>query len=159
MLVALLASAVLAQAVPACTGSQLTGSFAEIPGSPGAGQISYLLRLTNVSAQTCFVTGLPRLQLLGRRGKALPTHVIAEQPGALTAVRVELRHGGSTTATARFSPDVPGPGERTIGRCELPAYRLRVRPNGGGSVLVPIRQPTSVCEHGRLKMTAFSVAK
>ena len=33
-----------------CKGSQLTGSFAAVPGSAGAGNISYRLRLKNVSS-------------------------------------------------------------------------------------------------------------
>src|SRR5262249_42653789 len=73
---------------------------------------------------------------------------------ALTAVRVDLPPGARARATARFSPDVPGPGEQTIGRCEPVAHTLRVAPGGGGTLRAPIRQPTPVCEHGPMTWTA-----
>ena len=138
-----------------CKGPQLAGSFAAVPGSAGAGNISYLLRLKNVSKTACSVTGLPQGQLLGRHGGVLPTHVRAAFPGALSAVLVTLRPGQSARATARFSPDVPGTGEQTIGACEPTAYRLRVTARGGGATTVNIRPATAVCEHGRLLFSAY----
>jgi len=149
------ASTVDAAGTPACVGRDLTGTFAGVPGSAGAGSISYNLRLRNRSSRTCFVSGLPQLQLVGRTGKALPTHVRASHPGALTAVRVVVRPGGYTAATARFSPDVPGVGEGGYGPCEPKAYRARVTiPPGGGIVVVPLIPATPVCEHGSM---TFSV--
>ena len=63
---------------------------------------------------------------------------------------------GTATLTAGFSPDVPGPGEPISGsQCERTAYKLRVAPSGGGSVVVPISPPTPVCEHGSLQLTNF----
>ena len=76
-------------------------------------------------------------------------------PGALTAILVTLRPGQSTRATARFSPDVPGVGEQTVGRCEPVAYSFRVTGQGGGTTTVKILPPTSVCEHGRLLFSAY----
>jgi hypothetical protein len=152
---AIAATTVTAAATPACVGKDLTGSFAGVPGSAGAGSISYNLRLRNRSSRTCFVSGLPHLQLVGRSGKALPTHVRASHPGALTAVRVDVRPGGYTAATARFSPDVPGVGEGGYGPCEPKAFRARVTvPPGGGVVIVPLVPATPVCEHGSM---TFSV--
>src|SRR5947209_6946140 len=90
-----------------CAGGQLAGRFAVIPGSPGAGNISYELTLKNPSATTGTVTGLPQGQLLGKTKRKLPTHIRAARPGQLTAILVTLVPGGSTYATARFSPDVP----------------------------------------------------
>ena len=58
------------------------------------------------------VTGLPQGRLLGKTGNPLPTHVIAAFKGALTAPLLRSSPGLSTHATARFSPDVPGAGER-----------------------------------------------
>ncbi len=55
-----------------CKGSQLTGSFAAVAGSAGAGNISYRLRLKNVSKTSCSVTGLPQGRLLGRLRWAAP---------------------------------------------------------------------------------------
>jgi hypothetical protein len=136
----------------------LTGTFKVIPGSPGAGNIVYRLRVKNGSTKTCGVTGLPGLTLLDAAGRKLPTHArFSGMPGALSAVLVTLTPGGTATLTARFSPDVPGPGEPVTGQaCEHTAYKLRVAPSGGGSVIVPISPATPVCEHGGLQITVFT---
>jgi hypothetical protein len=141
-----------------CSGSHLSGRFAVIPGSPGAGNISYKLTLTNTSAAACTVTGLPQGQLLGRTKAKLPTHVRAAYPGQLTAILVTLLPGHSTHATARFSPDVPGPGEQMTGPgpCEPKAYWFRVTAPGGGTTTVKVLPPTPVCEHGTLSFSAYS---
>jgi Protein of unknown function (DUF4232) len=141
--------------VAMCKGSQLVGSFAAVPGSAGAGSITYALRLRNSSKASCSVTGLPQGRLLGRRGGALPTHIRAAFPGALTAILVTLSPGRSARATARFSPDVPGIGEQTRGACEPTAYALRVTARGGGTTTVRVLPPTAVCEHGRLLFSAY----
>jgi hypothetical protein len=96
--------------------------------------------------------------LLDASGHKLPTNpTFAGRPGMLTAVMVPLSPGsGTATLTARFSPDVPGPGEPVSGRqCERTSYKLRVSPSAGGSVVVPISPPTPVCEHGGLQLTNF----
>jgi hypothetical protein len=143
--------------VSPCTGSMLTGTFSVIPGSAGAGNIVYALRLRNRSRQTCFVSGLAGLRLLGKTGRALPTRVEPAFRGGLTAVRVVLRPGARSKATARFSPDVPGTNEPTNRQCEPTAYRVRVAaPPGGGTLIAPIRPPTPVCEHGHLSLSALS---
>jgi hypothetical protein len=144
----------------ACTGAQLAGSFSVVPGSAGAGNITYALLLTNVSHSACTLTGLPQGRLLGKTGAPLPTHVRSAFPGALTAVLVHLAPGKKTRATARFSPDVPGVGEPTAGtRCEQTAYWFRVSGQGGGTTKVKLAPPTPVCEHGRLLFSAYGVAK
>jgi hypothetical protein len=97
-------------AAPACTGSSLGGTFAGIPGSAGAGQISYRLTVTNTSNAACFVSGMPQLQLLDAQGAALPTSVTAAQPGQASAAKIVLQPSASATSDARFSPDVPGVG-------------------------------------------------
>lgn len=77
--------------------------------------------------------------------------------GGLTAVRVVLRPGGRAKATARFSPDIPGPGEQADGPCERTAYRVRVTPPpGGGTLIAPVTPPTPVCEHGHMLLSALS---
>jgi hypothetical protein len=139
-----------------CAGTQLAGRFAVVPGSPGAGSISYKLTLKNTSATPCTVTGLPLGLLLGKTKKKLPTHVRAAHPGQLTAILVTLVPGDSTYATARFSPDVPGPGEQVKGPCEPKAYWFRVRAPGGGTTTVKVLPPTSVCEHGTMSFSAYS---
>jgi hypothetical protein len=141
----------------ACSGSDLGGSFRVVPGSPGAGQITYTLTLTNALSAACYVSGIPQLQLLDARGGALPTTVSAAQPGRATAAKIVLQPGESARADARFSPDVPGSGEQTQGSCEPTAHHLRVTV-GGGSVTVPVSPPTPVCEHGGLRMSLLTAA-
>ena len=141
----------------ACTAGALSGSFALVPGSPGAGNVVYALRVTNRSTRMCFVTGIPRLRLLDRHGRPLPTHVVPAHPGALTAVIVRLAPRQSAKATARFSPDVPGVGES--GKCEPVASKLRVTPTGGGTLVVAVRPPTRVCEPGGMQLTVLVKAR
>ena len=163
MIAAVLGALALATASPAtvrpCVGSQLAGSFRVVYGSAGAGNIVYALRLRNRSWRTCFVSGLAGLRLLGKTGRALPTRVTpAFRPG-LTAVRVVLRPGQVARADARFTPDVPGPGEPVGKQCEPTAYRVRVRPPpGGGTLVAPLSPPTPVCVHGRISLRALSRA-
>jgi hypothetical protein len=145
---------------PACNGSQLAGTFTVIPGSAGAGNIVYALRMRMLSGRTCFVSGVPRLQLLDRLRRPMPTRVTpAFRPG-LTAVRVLLRRGQAARATARFSPDVPGPGEPVTGSaCERRSFSVRVTPPPGrGTFVAPVRPPTPVCEHGSLSVSALGPA-
>jgi hypothetical protein len=144
-------------AVP-CVGSQLSGRFAVVYGSAGAGNIVYKLTLKNTSTRTCTVTGLPQGQLLGKTKQKLPTHVRAAHANQLTAVLVTLAPGHSTYATARFSPDVSGTGEQTIGQCEPKAYWFRVRAPGGGTTTVKVLPPRPVCEHGTLSFSAYGRA-
>jgi hypothetical protein len=145
-------------ATPACTGSNLRGTFTVVRGSAGAGNIVYKLRLRNASNVACFVTGIPRLRLLARTGSSLPTNAKPENPGALTAVRVDLQPGKAAATTARFSPDVPGPSEGVTRRCEPTAYKLRVTPNGGGTLVVLMTPPAPVCSHGSMALRALSGA-
>jgi hypothetical protein len=147
------------RSAPPCAGHDLRGTFKAVPGSPGAGNISYALRLRNASAATCFVTGIPELQLLGVHGQKAPTHVAPAHPAALAAVIVRLAPGTTAIATARFSPDVPGKGEQHPGRCEAIADTVRVTPSGGGSLNAPITPPTSVCEHGTMSFSVLTAAR
>ena len=165
-LLALLLCSTAAAAAPAgathatafCKGSALTGRFTVVVGSAGAGNIVYALVLKNRSGRTCAVSGLPRLTLLGKQGKALPTHVVADAPNQLTAVLVRLAPGRSARATARFSPDVPGKGEPTRGnRCEPTAYHAAVHAPGRGTAIVAVSPPTPVCEHGQLQFRAYQL--
>jgi hypothetical protein len=141
-----------------CTGSALAGRFAVVAGSAGAGNIVYSLRLTNTSTSPCFVSGLPAVTLLGADGSPLPTTVSAAQPGQATAAKIVLQVGGAAKADARFSPDVPGPGEQQPGRCEPTAAVLRVSAPGGGAVAAPVSPPTPVCEHGALSFSLYASA-
>jgi hypothetical protein len=143
----------------ACAATALGGTFAVVPGSAGAGQITYRLRLTNRAASPCFVSGLPAVRLVDAQGTELPAHVSAAQPGLSTAARVVLDPGELAVADARFSPDVPGEGETQTGACEPTAATLRVVAAGGGTLDAPIKPPTPVCEHGSLRFSVFTPAR
>jgi hypothetical protein len=145
-----------AHIAPPCTAAQLSGTFKVVPNSAGAWNIVYALRVKNSSSHTCFVSGTPEATLLDKRGRKLPTHTRPAQPGMGTAVLVTLAPGKTAKATARFSPDVPGTGEQTIGQCEPKSYWLRVTPNGGGTFRAPIEPPTPVCEHGGMSLSLFT---
>jgi hypothetical protein len=138
-----------------CAGKQLTGRFAVVYGSAGAGNIVYKLTLKNTSKTSCTVTGLPRGQLLGKTTAKLPTHVRAAHANQLSAILVTLAPGASTFASARFSPDVPGTGEQMTGPCEPKAYWFRVTAPGGGTTAAKLLPSTPVCEHGTLSFTAY----
>jgi len=142
----------------ACSSSQLSGSFAGIEGSAGAGQISYRLTLTNTGTTACFVQGLPQVQLLGTTGSALPTSTSAEPPVVANPPKVSLQPNGAATADARFSPDVNGTGDNSPGQCQPTATVLRVTAPGGGTVDAPIQPPTPVCERGSLHFKDFGAA-
>src|SRR5437764_1431419 len=57
----------------ACTATDLTGSFSVVPGSAGAGNIVYTLRVKNVGQDACSVSGIPQAQLIDASGKPLET--------------------------------------------------------------------------------------
>jgi hypothetical protein len=141
-----------------CDGSALRGSFSVVPGSAGAGNIVYRLRVANRSSTACWVSGQPRLELLDAKGRRLPTALHPQRPGVAAAALIALAPGQAASASARFSPDVPGVGEPTGRTCEPTAYRLRVRPNGNGAVVVRILPPTPVCEHGGLALSLWQHA-
>jgi hypothetical protein len=141
-----------------CKGTDLSGSFAVVPGSAGAGNIVYALRLRNRSVTPCSLTGTPIVELQGKTGKKLPTRIRPAHPGAQSAVLVTVQPGRRAKATARFTPDVPGPGEPTGAQCEPRAYRLVVHPNGGGRTTVAIVPATAVCVHGTLTFSVYTSA-
>jgi hypothetical protein len=138
-----------------CAGGQLTGTFALVPNSAGAGQIAYALTLKNASQSACLVRGVPQATLLGATGAALPTHVRAAGGGKRPIV---LPPGASAVAQARFSPDVAGDGDSQTGACQPLAHTLQVTTVGGGVTEAPIRPPTSVCQQGTLNFASFGYA-
>ena len=113
--------------------------------------------MTNTSDSECYVTGLPQLQLLDAQGAALQTSVSAAQPGQATAAKIVLQPSAAAKSEARFSPDVPGQGEGQAGQpCEPVAHQVQVTATGGGTFVVPVKPPTSVCEHGSLRMSPYA---
>ena len=143
-----------------CRTGALSGRFAVVPGSAGAGNIVYALQVRNWSRHGCSVSGLPRLQLLDAKGRALPTHVVPAFGGAGAAVLVNLSPAASAWASARFTPDVAGPGEQTRGQCEPTAARVRVTVGpGAASFVAPVVPATPVCVSGRLTVSLLSRVK
>ncbi|MGH3055183.1 MAG: DUF4232 domain-containing protein [Gaiellaceae bacterium] len=135
----------------ACTHDQLAGMFAEAPGSAAAGQIEYVLTLKDTSASGCWLAATPPIvKLLDASGSPLPTREVPGQDVTQSTPSVTLEPGTSATETVRFSPDVPGPGDSQNGPCQPKAHTLAVTLAGDGTVDVPIRPPTSVCERGTL---------
>lgn len=136
-----------------CT--RVSGTFAVVPGSAGAGNVVYALRLHNKGAASCLLSRLPELRLLaaaGAKPKQLATKIVADprfEPRTFL-----LRPGKTATAQARFSPDVPGPGETTPGRCEPVAHYASVVV-AGAKVVLRVSPPTSVCEHGSMTFTPY----
>jgi hypothetical protein len=135
----------------------MSGSFSLVPGSAGAGQIVYRLRVKNDSPVSCYVSGFPHVQLLGQGGAQLPTNATPDQPGTATAAKITLAPGAAATADVRFSPDVPGTGDQTGGDCQPKATTLRVA-LAGATLDVPVTPPTSVCEQGTLQYRLFTAA-
>src|ERR1700749_4647644 len=107
--VAAVASSGAATSAPACKASQLSGTFKAVPGSAGAGNIVYKLVVKNISTKACSITGLPKGGLLDKTGKVQETPVLAAAAGMM-AIFKTLTHGKTASATARFSPDIPGKG-------------------------------------------------
>ena len=136
----------------ACTHDQLAGTFAEVAGSGAAGQIEYVLTLKDTSGSGCWLAATPPVvKLLDANGLPLPTREVPGQDVNQSTPPATLEPGTSATATVRFSPDVSGPGDAQNGPCQPKAHTLEVTATGGGTVDVPIRPPTSVCERGTLR--------
>ncbi|MGD0715452.1 MAG: DUF4232 domain-containing protein [Gaiellaceae bacterium] len=139
-----------ADAAGGCRGSALSGGFTHVPGSDAMGHAQYSLWLTNNSSQTCTVAGRPRLQLLDRDGKPLPTNATPSR----AASAVTLSPGGSAEATALVAIDIPGAGDshRPGGPCQPTAVQLRVGAARETSTIVPVQPPTAVCQSGTISL-------
>jgi hypothetical protein len=94
------------------------------------------------------------MQLLDAQGKPLPTNV--QRSAIVAKTYVTLIPNGDASASARFSPDVPGPGEATSGACEPTAAMTEITPPDETTQLrTPVSPPTPVCEHGSMQVSAF----
>jgi hypothetical protein len=79
----------------ACTAHDLTATFQVLPGSAGAGNIVYTLKVTYAAQAACTVHGAPHITFLDAAGNAMAAHV--SPAGGLGAV-VALQPGGSATS-------------------------------------------------------------
>ena len=144
-------------AATACTGDAMTGTFTEIPGSPGAGQI--VLPATREE------------RLAGRLLRVGP----AERPTARRAVPTCRRTAERRSRGRRLrrgsccSPAHPRRPTRVSRRTSTASATRRTgrvsrRPSRCAShsaaapLDAPITPPTSVCERGTLSFTLFSAA-
>lgn len=142
-----------ATGVPRCHTGDLSGHFTAVQGSQGAGNIVYNIDLTNTSSHPCTVYGYPGMLLLNAAHAALPTNVQRSTIAAKTYVT--LIPNGDASASARFSPDVPGPGESASGCEPTAAYTEITPPDETTQLVVPVSPPTPVCEHGAMQVSAF----
>lgn len=140
--------------VPRCHTTDLRGSFAIAAGSEGAGNVTANITLRNTSSHACWVGGYPGMLLLGSSHQALPTDVARSD--AVAARRVTLEPGGAASASARFSPDVPGSGDSQSGACQPTAHYVEITPPDETTHLVVTAQPaTAVCERGTMQTSVF----
>ena len=130
-----------------CTGSDVTATFDAVPGSQGAGNIVYALKLTNSSSSPCELA-ITAFQLLDASGNDVPTNTTPPRGTTLLAASESVGYH------ARFSPDVNGTGDNTNGQCQPTSATLRITLAGGGTVDAPIQPPTSVCEQGSMNLTS-----
>lgn len=131
--------------IPDCTGDQLKISL--YPRYPGAGFHFLNLVLDNRDA-LCAVRGFPRVRLLGAGDRPLPTRAVHEGSGH----RVELEPKEAIASTVRWDAR-PGRGE-AHGRCRPIPQSLLVHIPGGIVRRFPWHWGR-VCQHGRLRLTAF----
>lgn len=138
-----------------CATTDLSGAFVITPGSAGAGHITYTIRLTNTTSRPCTLYGHPGLLLLGVNNAPVPTHV---QWNAIVPNRLlTLAPNASASASARFSPDIPGTGDATSGNCQPTAAHIRITPPDETTSLVATVAPaTPVCERGALSVSALA---
>jgi hypothetical protein len=140
--------------VQRCHTTDLSGSFTIVPDSAAAGNVSANITLKNISNHACWVYGYPGMLLLGSSHQALPTDVVRDH--AASARRVTLIPNGSATASARFSPDVPGSGDSQSGSCQPVSHYVEITPPDETThLVVSVRPATSVCERGTLQTSVF----
>lgn len=132
--------------IPACTAEQLKISL--YPRYPGAGYHFLNLVLDNRGSR-CALRGFPRLRLLGAGGQPLPTRTVHEGP----VRRIALEPEEAIASTVRWDAH-PGPGEARR-RCR-PVPRGVVAHIPGGIVRRLPWHWGRVCQHGTLRVTAFS---
>jgi hypothetical protein len=148
----ILSAAVSAADPPICAAGDFSATFAQIPGSQGAGQVGYTLTLTNHGTVTCELSGLPKLRLLGGHRTKLPTKASTHPGGAYL---VTIAPGQWAQARASFTPDVAGRGEPGDA-CEPVAHYLHLVLGAAGGELTAPMDATRVCQHGSMSFTRLT---
>jgi hypothetical protein len=118
-----------------------------------AGNRYAALVLTNTSSGSCRTYGYVGLQLTGAGGTKMPTTVVREtrqSPHAIT-----LRPGQSAWTRIHWTV-ASGAGEPVTGPCEPQVSRLLVIPPDERTQLTAGWPSGSVCEHGKIFVTALS---
>jgi hypothetical protein len=149
---AIAGAAVSATDTPICAAGDLSATFAQIPGSQGAGQVGYMLTLTNHGTAVCEVSGLPKLRLLGGHRAGLPTKASTHPRGTYT---LTIAPNQWAQSRASFTPDVAGRGEPGDA-CEPVAHYLHLVLGGGGGALTAPMDATRVCQHGSMSFTRLT---
>lgn len=131
-----------------CEASDLTGTFAVLPGSAGAGNIVYTLHVTNASQHACTVAGVPSVTFLDAHGAVMDQHTNPEGPAGPV---VSLQPGGSASAQVRFSPDVApcDPGTATTLRVQMPDR---------STFDVELDPATKLCGAGSVQPSSYTTA-
>jgi hypothetical protein len=124
-------AASMTQRVPvkACRGSELEITL--VRSFVAAGNVGGSIGFTNRAANSCNLTGWPRLVAVTKTGasttaKRVRTTMFGPRPDIVGVPVVKLRHGERAEAVFAGS-DIPGPGETS---CPPPYRRLRVTPLG-----------------------------
>jgi hypothetical protein len=133
-----------------CHTSQLSGRVRLLDAA--AGNRYAALILTNTSDDRCRTYGFVGLQLTAAGGRALPTQVIRETRPAPRSVA--LRPGQSAWTRIHWTV-AAGAGEPSTGRCEPVPSRLLVIPPDERTQLSTAWPGGSVCEHGKILLTAL----
>lgn len=144
-------------AVPQCHYTDLSASASVVAGSGAMGQEALNITLTNTSGHTCTVYGFPGLGLEDKNQDIQATKV-TRNPGVAKKL-ITLANGGTTSTTAQFDVNVPGPGEPTSGPCEAASvYLVITPPNEQHQLVAPIGGTSggiTVCNNGALDVFAF----
>jgi hypothetical protein len=133
-----------------CHTSQLAGRVRMLDAA--AGNRYAALVLTNTSDAACRTYGFVGLQLTGATGTKLPTSVVREsRPGPRS---ITLAPGKSAWTRIHWTV-ASGTGEPTTGQCEPTPTRLLVIPPDERTQLAAKWPSGSVCEHGKIFVTAL----
>jgi hypothetical protein len=135
-----------------CHTAQLAGRVRMLDAA--AGNRYAALVLTNTSSGTCRTYGFVGLRLTGPNGTKPPTTVVREtQP---SPHGITLRPGQSAWTRMHWTV-ASGTGEPAAGLCEPEPTRLLVIPPDERTQLAASWPSGSVCEHGKIFVTALSL--